>query len=127
MRSVNLENNKLRMINDTTVSRTADKLSDYFAKSAQENESLLSVYESNIKDELKTVINQHSVLGAIAGALPTLGIATTINIIILYRRLSNVIDLPIMKNLDQLIAPIINSIKLAFIKRNSFRFKVKSS
>lgn len=111
-----MENNKLRMINDTAVSKTTDKLSDYFAKSAQENESLLNVYESNIKDELKTVINQHSILGAIAGALPTFGIATTINIIILYRRLSNVIDLPILKNLDKLIAPVINSIKLAFIK-----------
>ncbi len=45
-----------------------------------------------------------------------MGIATTLNIIILYQRLSRIIDLPIMKNFDKILPPIISSIRFAFIK-----------
>lgn len=94
----------------------SDALINHFEQSANENETLLSIYETDIKDQLQTTINQHSISGAVAGALPTLGLATTLNLIILHYRLSKVIDLPIMKNLDKLVAPVLKSIKFAFVK-----------
>lgn len=104
------------MENMSTVVENADIVTNYFADSAQENESLLDIYEKSIKDELKTVINQHSISGIVAGVLPTMGIATTLNLFVLYNRLCKKIDLPIMNNFDKLLVPVMNSIKFAFYK-----------
>ena len=113
MKNSNLQN----MDNISSLMENSDTLIKHFEESANENETLLNVYEANIKDQLQTIINQHSLSGAVAGALPTFGIATTINLIILYRRLLEVIDLPVMKNLDKLVAPVLKSVKYAFVKR----------
>ena len=91
-------------------------ISNVLKNSAKENEELLQTYNDEIKPKLKTVVNQHSVAGAIIGPLPTMGIATTINLITLYCRLSKALDIPIMQELDKLIAPAISSTKSAFIK-----------
>ena len=109
-------NNPVKMENMSTVVEHADIVTNYFADSAQENDSLLAVYEKSVKDELKTVINQHSISGIVAGVLPTFGIATTLNLFVLYNRLCKKIDLPIMNNFDKLLVPVMNSIKFAFIK-----------
>lgn len=101
---------KLDFINSTEV------LTNTLTKSAKENDELLSVYNEDVKPKLKSIVNQHSVIGAIIGPLPTMGILTTINLTILYCRLSKVLDIPIMQELDKLIAPAISSTKSAFIK-----------
>ena len=112
MKNSNLQN----MDNMSSLMENSDTLIKHFEESANENETLLNVYEANIKDQLQTTINQHSIAGAVAGALPTFGVATTLNLIVLHYRLSKIIDLPVMKNLDKLIAPVLKSIKFAFIK-----------
>ena len=76
-------------------------ISNVLKNSAKENEELLQTYNDEIKPKLKTVVNQHSVAGAIIGPLPTMGIATTINLITLYCRLSKALDIPIMQELDK--------------------------
>ena len=91
-------------------------ITNRLSESAKENEKLISTYNDEIKPKLKSTINQHSILGTIIGPLPTMGIATTINLIILYGRLSRVVDIPIMQELDKLIAPAISSTKSAFIR-----------
>ena len=88
--------------------------------SAKENEHLLSIYDNEIKPELKKIITQHSILGAVCGPLPTMGIATTTNLIIAYTRLSNTLDIPIMQEFDKLLKPIFSSIKWAFVKATMF-------
>ena len=94
---------------------SATDLSRILSNSAKENEELLKTYNDEIKPRLKSIINQHSLAGVIIGPLPTMGIATTINLITLYGRLSKVLDIPIMQELDKLIAPAISSTRSAFM------------
>ena len=100
-------------------------ISNTLSKSAEENDKLISAYNDEIKPKLKSIINQHSILGTIIGPLPTMGIATTINLIILYGRLSKVVDIPIIQELDKLIAPAISSTKSAFIKYGAILAVIK--
>ena len=100
-------------------------ISNTLSKSAEENDKLISAYNDDIKPKLKSIINQHSILGTIIGPLPTMGIATTINLIILYGRLSKVVDIPIIQELDKLIAPAISSTKSAFIKYGAILAVIK--
>ena len=86
------------------------------SKSAEENEQLISIYNDELKPKIKSIVNQHSLIGTLIGPLPTMGIATTINLLTLYGRLSKVVDLPIIQELDKIIAPAISSTKSAFIK-----------
>lgn len=97
------------------ITSTTD-LTRILSNSAKENEELLKTYNDEIKPRLKSIINQHSVAGVIIGPLPTMGIATTINLVTLYARLSKVLDIPLMQELDKLIAPAISSTRSAFIK-----------
>ena len=98
----------------------ANKLLNQLANSAEENAQLLDIYDKEIQPKLKTIINQHSLLGAVCGPLPTMGIATTTNLIIAYSRLSKTLDIPVMQELDKLLNPIFKSIKWAFIKTAMF-------
>lgn len=98
-----------------SVSSVTD-VSNILKDSAKENEELLQTYNDEIKPKLKKIVNQHSVAGTIIGPLPTMGIATTINLVTLYCRLSKVLNIPVMQELDKLIAPAISSTKSAFIK-----------
>ena len=100
-------------------------MSNTLSKSAEENDKLISAYNDEIKPKLKSTINQHSILGTIIGPLPTMGIATTINLITLYGRLSKVLDIPIIQELDKLIAPAISSTKSAFIKYGAILAVIK--
>ena len=95
---------------------SAMDLSNVLSKSAEENEKLLNAYNDEIKPKVKKIINQHSLLGCFIGPLPTMGIATTINLVTLYGRLIKVLDIPIMQELDKFIAPAISSTKSAFIR-----------
>lgn len=97
-----------------------DMLSNTLSQSANENEKFIGAYNEEIKPKLKSIVNQHSILGTITGVLPTFGIATTLNLIILYSRLSKVLDIPIIQELDKLISPAISSTKSAFIKYGAF-------
>ena len=81
------------------------------ANTAEENEKLLSVYNDEIKPKLKKIINAHSIAGIFIGPLPTMGIATTINLVIMYGRLSKVLKIPIVQEFDKLISPVISSVK----------------
>ena len=109
----------MKLINSSEI------LSDKLLKSAEENEKLISTYNDEIKPKLKKIINQHSVAGTIIGPLPTMGVATTINLIMLYGRLIKVLDIPIMQELDKLIAPAISSTKSAFIKYGAILAVIK--
>ena len=95
---------------------SATDVTRLLSNSAKENEELLKTYNDDIKPKLKRIINAHSIAGIIIGPLPTMGIATTINLVTLYCRLSKVLEIPIMVELDRLIAPAIKSTKSAFIK-----------
>lgn len=95
-------------------------LSHIMSDSAKENEKLLNVYNDDIKPKLKKIINQHSIAGIFIGPLPTMGIATTINLVTMYGRLSKVLKIPIVQEFDKLIAPVIKSINHAFIKYGIF-------
>lgn len=97
------------------ITSTVD-LSNIIANSAEENGKLLSVYDDEIKPKLRKIINQHSIAGIFIGPLPTMGIATTINLVIMYGRLSKVLSIPIVQEFDKLISPVISSVKWAFIK-----------
>ncbi len=100
----------------SNIINSATDISRILSNSAKENEELLKTYNDEIKPRLKSIINQHSVAGVIIGPLPTMGIATTINLVTLYARLSKVLDIPLMQELDKLIAPAISSTRSAFIK-----------
>lgn len=94
----------------------AVELENIISNSAEENERLLNTYNDEIKPKLKKIISQHSALGCIVGPLPTMGIATTINLLTLYARLGKAINVPVFQELDKFIAPAISSTKSAFIK-----------
>ncbi len=100
----------------TRVVESIDALTGNLAHSFKENEELLQAYSDDIKPKLKSIINQHSIIGCIAGPLPTMGILTTINLMVLFGRLSKTVNIPIMQELDNLLAPAISSAKSAFIK-----------
>lgn len=117
--------NIIKKDNISTTLKDGNVLSNFIDNAVSENESLLNVYENAIKDKLKTVINQHTISGAVVGILPTMGIATTLNLIVMYHRLSKVIDLPIMKYLDNLLKPTMNSIYKAFVARAMFLGVIK--
>ena len=104
------------MSNIISTATSATDLTNLLSNSAKENEELLKAYNNDIKPKLKKIISQHSALGCIVGPLPTMGIATTINLTILFGRLSKVLEIPIMQELDKLVAPAILAIKSAFIK-----------
>lgn len=95
---------------------SAVDLSNIMSNSAKENEKLLNAYNEEIKPKLRKIINQHSIAGIFVGPLPTMGIATTINLVTMYGRLSKVLNIPIVQEFDKLISPVIKSINWAFIK-----------
>ena len=95
---------------------SAVDLSRIMANTAEENEKILNAYNDEIKPKLKKIINTHSIAGIFIGPLPTMGIATTINLAIMYGRLSKVLKIPIVQEFDKLISPVISSVKWAFIK-----------
>ena len=60
-------------------------------------------------------MTQHKIVGGIAGALPTLGIATTLNLIVLYVRLSKAVNMEILVEFDELFSKAIRASSGAFI------------
>ena len=95
---------------------SAVDLSRIMANTAEENEKILNAYNEEIRPKLRSIINQHSIIGIFIGPLPTMGIATTINLVMMYGRLSKILKIPIVQEFDKLISPVISSIKWAFIK-----------
>lgn len=104
---------------------SAVDLSRIMRNSAKENEELLSVYNDEIKPKLKKVINQHSIAGIFVGPLPTFGVATTINLAIMYGRLSKTLKIPIVQEFDHLISPVISSTTWGYAKYTALLFVYK--
>ena len=97
------------------------------AKGEVEKDKLLAVYNESIKGDVEKIINQHKISGAFAGPLPTHGLLTSINMIVLYRRLSKVLDIEAMKKLDALVANALSSSKWAFVKLGTSLFLIKQA
>ena len=60
-------------------------------------------------------MTQHKIVGGVAGALPTLGIATTLNLIVLYVRLSKAVNMEVLVEFDELFSKAIRASGGAFI------------
>ena len=86
------------------------------AKQNAEIDNILSMYNDSIKGELRKIINQHSILGAIIGPVPSMGILPLLNLIMLFSRLGKAVKLPVMQEFDHLLVKAIDSSKFTFIK-----------
>ena len=108
-----------------TMDKSLEKLGGILSTSAKENDELLKIFDKEVRPKLKSVIGQHSLAGVVAGVLPTYGIATSLNLIIMYTRLCKVIDIPVIQELDKLLPPVISSIRGAFFKGGAVLVPIK--
>ena len=97
------------------INKATDMIAGGLEKSSRETEKLLAVYNDTIKNKLKSIVTQHKIVGGVAGALPTLGIATTLNLIVLYVRLSKAVNMEILVEFDELFSKAIRASGGAFI------------
>lgn len=97
------------------LNKAMDMMTRGLEQSSRETEKLLAVYNDTIKNKLKSIVTQHKIVGGVAGALPTLGIATTLNLIVLYVRLSKAVNMEVLVEFDELFSKAIRASGGAFI------------
>ena len=112
-------------VQDAAVSKATDMMANNIEKGARERDELLSVYDESIKVKISKIVNQHKIAGALAGRLPTHGILTTLNLIILYNRLGSAVDIKTMQELDSLLSKAISASKKSFFKLGASLFVLK--
>ena len=100
---------------EIAINKATDMITGELEKSGRETEKLLAVYNDTIKNQLKSIVTQHKIVGGVAGALPTLGIATTLNLIVLYVRLSKAVNMEVLVEFDELFSKAIRASGGAFI------------
>lgn len=100
---------------EIAINKATDMITGGLEKSGRETEKLLAVYNDTIKNKLKSIVTQHKIVGGVAGALPTLGIATTLNLIVLYVRLSKAVNMEVLVEFDELFSKAIRASGGAFI------------
>lgn len=103
-------------IRDAALDKMSDVIINDIAAGTKERNELLSVYNDQIKDKISKIVNQHKIAGAIAGPLPTHGILTSVNLIVLYSRLSSTLDVKVMQELDAVVGKVLSSCKWSFLK-----------
>ena len=103
-------------VQEKAVDKVSDMMIGSIANGTQERDQLLRAYNEQVKEKITGIVNQHKILGAIAGPLPTHGILTTLNMIVLYSRLSSVVDIKVMQQLDDILAKALSSVKWSFVK-----------
>lgn len=103
-------------IRDAVLNKMSDVIINDVAAGTKERDELLSVYNDQIKDKISVIVNQHKMIGAVAGPLPTHGILTSINLIVLYSRLSKIVDVKVMRDLDAFLGKALSSCKWSFLK-----------
>lgn len=112
-------------VQDAAMGKAVDMVAGEIEKGARERDELLSVYNESVKGKISSIVNQHKIVGAIAGPLPTHGVLTTINMIVLYRRLGGVVDIKVMQELDAMLSKAISASRWSFAKLGTFLFAIK--
>jgi len=112
-------------VQDAAMGKAVDMVAGEIEKGTRERDELLSVYNESVKGKISSIVNQHKIAGAIAGPLPTHGVLTTINMIVLYRRLGGVVDIKVMQELDAMLSKAISASRWSFVKLGTSLFAIK--
>ena len=112
-------------VQDAAMGKAVDMVAGEIEKGTRERDELLSAYNESVKGKISSIVNQHKIAGAIAGPLPTHGVLTTINMIVLYRRLGGVVDIKVMQELDAMLSKAISASRWSFVKLGTSLFAIK--
>ena len=114
-------------VQDAAMGKAVDMVAGEIEKGTRERDELLSVYNESVKGKISSIVNQHKLIGAAVGPLPTHGVLTTINMIVLYRRLGGAVDIKVMQELDALIGRAVSASRWSFIKLGTSLFLIKQA
>ena len=103
-------------VQDAAMGKVVDLMAGELEKGIRERDELLSVYNESVKGRISKIVNQHKIFGGIAGPLPTHGVLTTLNLIVLYRRLGKAVDIKVMQELDAMLSKAISASRWSFVK-----------